>query len=279
MLIDTVLPVWQHGTRMSGTQSQFCLTCAVSMQERRAQKQFPVSSTVLLGKSMRVSASNSPGHAANGDADQRSERGSFCEPERWVSSLQAAPPEHAEAWTPNIAGRFRVAMRGGKTMEIFHDPRSSGRESAHSFRRRDQSRLTSAATRIGAGVRGFANASRALLILLALAVGGISGPRSWAANYPVRLDLEELGHHTALTDQYAAYGVSFQGLGTDGAQSFLSSMIAPFGSMNYAVAPPARGCRRKRGWTSTSGPWPIRWWRITTTISSRTCWWAGATGE
>jgi len=46
--------------------------------------------------------------------------------------------------------RFMVPMRGPKTVEAPHEPRSSGRESAHPFGQGTQSRLTSAAT-----VQGF----------------------------------------------------------------------------------------------------------------------------
>ena len=41
--------------------------------------------------------------------------------ERLVSSLQAAPPEHVQAWPPNLTGWFKAQMRGHKTLEVTNE--------------------------------------------------------------------------------------------------------------------------------------------------------------
>jgi hypothetical protein len=40
--VDTVLPVWQDGATMSGTQNQFSLTRAAAMKERRLKEEIPI---------------------------------------------------------------------------------------------------------------------------------------------------------------------------------------------------------------------------------------------
>jgi len=56
--------------------------------------------------------------------------------------------------------------------------------------------------------------------------------------YWIRLDFEDLGDENALNNQYSSYGVTFEDVGEDGYQGFISTMIAPFGEIDYTLAPP-----------------------------------------
>src|SRR5438034_8201128 len=72
---------------------------------------------------------------------------SFHEPERRAPPRQVAVQAHHRAEAvlgAPMLRRFMVAMRGKKTVEAPHEPRSSGCESAPSSFGQSQSRLTSA---------------------------------------------------------------------------------------------------------------------------------------
>ena len=56
--------------------------------------------------------------------------------------------------------------------------------------------------------------------------------------YPVRLDFEDLGDENVLSTQYLPYGIEFEGVGADGFDGFRSTMVAPFGNVNWPIGPP-----------------------------------------
>ena len=82
--------------------------------------------------------------------------------DRCILSFQSCSDQYRQAFRAFCCGnprptvnwpRFMVPRRVRRIVGAFPEPRSSGRQSAHSFSARSQSRLTSAATRFTVPVR------------------------------------------------------------------------------------------------------------------------------
>ena len=73
------------------------------------------------------------------------------------------------------------------------------------------------------------------LILGALLLVGIAGPRSWAADHVVRVGFEEDEELTYLTTEYLPYGIEFQDIGLDGTPSWGVAALHPFGELNWPL--------------------------------------------
>ena len=61
-----------------------------------------------------------------------------------------------------------------------------------------------------------------------------------AANYRVRLDFEDIGDNTVVSDQCMGCGLEFQLRGSDGTPSFVTTQVAPFGNVNSTDFPPLK---------------------------------------